>query len=214
VGADILKTLMKSLESGIASRRVALAASALAQAFDLDLISDLKAIPDARIRRGVRIPAWYLQVVAVLGSLSRCQSLRDPERFVIRHHSVLTQALGLELRRLPSDSAFRHFFHQMDVAALCAAIRDWTNAQIPAGAANLDHLVCDGETWRGSIEAMAGGGSAPMAQVTLYSPQLAWRSASPAAPVEKTTSGRCSVNGSASWNATRFVWMRIPSMPR
>ena len=50
-------------------------------ATDLDLISYLKAIPDARMRRGVRIPAWYLLLVAVLGILSRCQSLRDLERF-------------------------------------------------------------------------------------------------------------------------------------
>jgi hypothetical protein len=42
------------------------------------------------MRRGVRIPAWYLLLVA-----------------------VLTVALGLELRRPPSDSAFRYFFqHQ------------------------------------------------------------------------------------------------------
>ena len=46
-------------------------------AIDLDLISFLKAIPDARMRRGIRIPAWYLLLVAVLGILSRCQSLRD-----------------------------------------------------------------------------------------------------------------------------------------
>ena len=85
-------------------------------ATDLDLISYLKAIPDARMRRGVRIPAWYLLLVAVLGILSRCQSLRDLERFVIRHHSVLTAALGLELRRPPSDSAFRYFFQHVDVA--------------------------------------------------------------------------------------------------
>ena len=127
---------------------------------DLDLISYLKAIPDARLRRGVRIPAWYLLLVAVLGILSRCQSLRDLERFAIRHHGVLTEALGLELRRPPSDSAFRYFFRQLDVAALSAAIRDWTIAQIPGGAADLDQLVCDGKTLRGSIEPTAGGGSA------------------------------------------------------
>ena len=46
-------------------------------ATDLDLISFLKVIPDARMRRGVRIPAWYLLLVAVLGILSRCQILRD-----------------------------------------------------------------------------------------------------------------------------------------
>jgi hypothetical protein len=67
-------------------------------AIDLDLISFLKAIPDARMWRGIRIPAWSLLLVAVLGILSRCQSLRDLERFAIRHHSVLIEALGIELR--------------------------------------------------------------------------------------------------------------------
>ena len=139
---------------------------------DLDLISFLQTIPDARMRRGVRIPAWYLLLVAVLGILSRCQSLRDLERFAIRHHSVLTEALGLQLRRPPSDSAFRYFFHQVDVDALCGAIRDWTIAQIPGGAADLDQLVCDGKTRRGSMEVTPGGGSAFIAQVTLYSAAL------------------------------------------
>ena len=141
-------------------------------ATDLDLISFLKAIPDARMWRGIRIPAWYLLLVAVLGILSRCQSLRDLERFAIRHHGVLTEALGIELRRPPSDSAFRYFFRLVDVAALCAAIRDWTIAQIPGGAADLDQLVYNGKTLRGSIEPTAGGGSAFIAQVTLYSAAL------------------------------------------
>jgi len=82
-------------------------------ATDLDLITYLKSIPDARMRRGVRFPAWYLLLVAVLGILSGCQSLRDLERFAIRHHSVLTEVLGVELRRPPSDSSFRYFFHQV-----------------------------------------------------------------------------------------------------
>jgi hypothetical protein len=141
-------------------------------ATDLDLISYLKAIPDARLRRGVRIPAWYLLLVAVLGILSRCQSLRDLERFAIRHHSVLLAALGLELRRPLSDSAFRYFFQHVDMTALCTAIRDWTIAQIPGGTADLDQLICDGKTLRGSFEPTAGGGSAFIAQVTLYSTAL------------------------------------------
>ena len=56
------------------------------------------------MRRGVRFPAWYLLLVPVLEILSGCQSLRDLERFAIPHHSALTEALGLELRRPPSDS--------------------------------------------------------------------------------------------------------------
>jgi hypothetical protein len=46
----------------------------------------------------------------------------------------LARIAGIELRRPLSDSAFRYFFRQVDVAALCAAIRDWTISQIPAGA--------------------------------------------------------------------------------
>jgi hypothetical protein len=135
-------------------------------AFDLDLISFLRAIPDARMRRGIRIPAWYLLLVAVLGILSCCQSLRDLERFAICH-AVLTEALGLELQWPSSDSAFRFFFRQVDVAAVCAAIRNWTIAQVPCGAGDLDLLICDAKTLRGSIEPTAGGGSAFIAKVSL-----------------------------------------------
>jgi len=52
--------------------------------------------------RRVCFPAWYLLLVAVLGIISGCQSLRDLGRFAINHHSVLTEALGLELRRVRS----------------------------------------------------------------------------------------------------------------
>ena len=113
-------------------------------ATDLDLISCLKAIPDARKRRGVRNSAWYLLLVVVLGILSKCESQQDLERFSPRHHGVLTKAPGLELRRPPNDSVFRYFFLQVDVAAVCAAIRDWSIAQIPDDPANLDQLVYDG----------------------------------------------------------------------
>jgi hypothetical protein len=80
---------------------------------DQDLISYLRSIPDARMRRGVRFPAWFLLLVAVLEILSGCQSLRDLERFAVSHHTVLTEALGLKLRRPPSDSSYRYFFHQV-----------------------------------------------------------------------------------------------------
>ncbi|MCP9890886.1 hypothetical protein KBY57_07430 [Cyanobium sp. Aljojuca 7D2] len=88
------------------------------------------------MRRDVRFQAWYLLVVAVLGIPSGRQSLRNLERHsfgegvasAIRHHSILTEALGLELRRPPSDSSCRYFFQQVGVAALCAAVRNWTIA--------------------------------------------------------------------------------------
>ena len=66
----------------------------------------------------------------MLGILSGCHCLRDLERIAIRPHAALTEALVIDLRRPPSDSSFRYLFFQLDVAALCAAIRDWTIAQI------------------------------------------------------------------------------------
>ena len=47
------------------------------------------------MRRGVRFPAWYLLLVAVLGILNGCYSLRHREPFAIRHHSALPRHWGL-----------------------------------------------------------------------------------------------------------------------
>jgi hypothetical protein len=85
---------------------------------------------------------------------------------------VLTAAFRLDLRKPPSDSAFCHFFHHVDVAALRIAIRDWTIAQFPGGAADFEDLICDGKTPRGSFEPTSAGGSAFIAQVSLYSAAL------------------------------------------
>ena len=69
--------------------------------------------------------------------------------YAIRHHKALSSALGIALTRPPSDSAYwlrhsglwlssRYMFQHVDVAALCAPIRDWTIAQISEGAGDLD----------------------------------------------------------------------------
>ena len=100
----------------------------------------------------------------MLGILSKCESLRDLERFARRHNAVLTDALGLGLKRPLSDSAFHYIFLQVDVAAVCAAIRDWTIAQIPGGTSDLDQLICDCKTLHGSIEPTSCEGSALIAQ--------------------------------------------------
>ncbi len=139
---------------------------------NLDLISFLKAIPDPRMHHGVRIPSWYLLLIAILGIPSQYNSLRDLERFAEYYHAILTESLGIQLRRYPSDSAFRYFFQQVDLPALCAAIRYWLIAQIPGCTQGLELLVCDRNTLRGSIESTANGGSAFIALVTLYSPAL------------------------------------------
>ncbi len=60
----------------------------------------------------------------------------------------------------------------MDVAALCAAIRDWTIAKITGGRGDLDQLLCDGKTMRGSIQPLSSGGLAFIAHVSLYASAL------------------------------------------
>jgi hypothetical protein len=147
-------------------------------ATDLDLISCTRAIPDTRMRRGVCFLAWYLLLVAQLGILRGRQSVRELERSLLLTEKAspmqdvttpcsLTSVLGLEPRRPPSDSSFCYFVHQVDLAALCIARRDWMIVQIPGGTADLDQLVCDGKTLRGSIVPTAGGSSVFIAQVTL-----------------------------------------------
>ncbi len=111
----------------------------------------------------------------MLAFQSGCQSLRNQERFVIRHHSGLTEALGLGLRPPPSDSSFRYCYYKVDLAALCAAIRDWTIAQFSGGPADLDQ-------WCVTARA-CGAQSSPQLVVARRSlprsrcnqPLLAWR---------------------------------------
>jgi len=45
-------------------------------ATDLDLISYLRSIPNARMRHGVRFPAWYLLLVAIAVLVSSLQGIR------------------------------------------------------------------------------------------------------------------------------------------
>jgi len=78
------------------------------------------------MRRGVRIPAWSLFLVAVLAILSKCKSLGDLQHSSRRHHVALMQALGIDLKRPPSDLALRYYFLQVDVTPIYGAIRDWT----------------------------------------------------------------------------------------
>jgi len=55
--------------------------------------------------RGIRIPDWYLLLVAILGTLSGCQSLVALVRFAISLHTTLFTALWIELTRPLSDFA-------------------------------------------------------------------------------------------------------------
>jgi hypothetical protein len=57
-----------------------------------DLISFLKALPDCRMRRGIRFPQWWMLLVAILSILSGQGSLVGMERFAKRHRQTLNGA--------------------------------------------------------------------------------------------------------------------------
>ena len=148
------------------------AAPAVDFSADADLISFLKAIPDGRYRRGVRYPQWYLLLVAVLGILSGCRSSRDLEAFAKRHHAVLNQALGLNLKRWPTDATFLYLFNNAHLQQFGEVLQAWMISQIPDGAAALDQLVCDGKTLKGSAIETEEGHHRFVAQVTVYARAL------------------------------------------
>jgi hypothetical protein len=136
-----------------------------------DLISFLKALPDCRMRRGVRFPQWWMLLVAILAILSNEGSLVGIERFARRHRQVLNELLGTDFGKEPSDSTFRLLLSQLDVAGFETLLRQWMSAQSGV-TEGLDSLVCDGKTLRGSISETDSGAATFIAQVSIYSQSL------------------------------------------
>ena len=121
-----------------------------------DLISFLKALPDCRMRRGIRYPQWWMLLVGILAILSNQGSLLGMERFAKRHRQALNDLLGTHIAKPPSDSTFRLLLSQLDVEGFEALLQQWMAAQ-PGVAETVDTLVCDGKTLRGSITENASG---------------------------------------------------------
>jgi hypothetical protein len=121
-----------------------------------DLISFLKALPDCRMRRGVRFPQWWMLLVAILAILSNQGSLLGMERFAKRHRKTLNELLGTHIAKPPSDSTFRLLLAQLDVEGFEVLLQQWMAAQ-PGVTDTVETLVCDGKTLRGSIDQTASG---------------------------------------------------------
>jgi hypothetical protein len=115
-----------------------------------DLISFLKALPDCRMRRGIRFPQWWMLLVAILSILIGQGLLVGMERFAKRHLKTLNARLGTNFSKSPSDSTFRLLLAQLDVAGFETLLRAWMASQ-PDVADAMETLVCDGKTLRGSI---------------------------------------------------------------
>lgn len=93
------------------------------------------------------------------------------ERFAKRHRQTLNELLGTDFSKSPSDPTFRLLLAQLDVPGFETLLRDWMAVQ-PGVAEELDTLVCDGKTLRGSIAQTDSGAAKFIAQVSLYSQSL------------------------------------------
>ncbi len=69
--------------------------------------------------------------MAVLGILSGCRSSRDLEAFARRHREALTQALGLNFKRWPSDATFHYLFNKAHLQEFGQVLQVWMVSQIP-----------------------------------------------------------------------------------
>jgi hypothetical protein len=94
-----------------------------------DLISFLKALPDCRMRWGIRYPQWWMLLVAILSILSNQGSLMGMERFAKRHRITLNKLLGTDVAKPPSDSTFRLLLAQLGVEGIEALLQQWIAAQ-------------------------------------------------------------------------------------
>ena len=83
-----------------------------------DLISFLNAIPDGRLRRRVCYPQWFLLLMAVLGILSG-------EGFACRHREALSQPLGMDFKRWPSDATFLYLFNKAHLQEFAQVLQAW-----------------------------------------------------------------------------------------
>ena len=108
--------------------------------------------------------------VTILAILSNEGSLVGIGRFARRHRVVLNELLGTDFGKKPSDSTFR-LLSQLDEAGFETLLRQWMSAQSGV-AEELDTLVCDGKTLRGSIAETDSGATRFIAQVSLYSQSL------------------------------------------
>ena len=108
------------------------------------------------MRCGIRFPQWWMLLMAIFSILSGQVSLAGMERFAKRHRQTLNELLGTDFGKSPSDSTFRLLLAQLDMADFERLLRDWMAAQ-PGVADELDTLVCDGKTLRGTIDQTPSG---------------------------------------------------------
>jgi DDE_Tnp_1-associated len=97
----------------------------------LNLIDELKQIPDYRKSRGKRHDLWLVMFVVLLGSLCGYRGYRPLADFSQQHWQTLCELVGLpSTTRIPSYSTYRRVLHRIDFKPLVTLFNRWSQKMI------------------------------------------------------------------------------------
>src|SRR5688500_13450073 len=122
------------------------------------LIEALRAVPEARKRRGIRHPQAALLALACAAMLCGRTSYGQIAawgRSYGRSQRALLDALGFTHPILPCEVTFYHLFRKLDVAAFERALADWAAPLLAATApkgSGAEGVAVDGKWLRGSAK--------------------------------------------------------------
>lgn len=135
----------------------------------VSLIESLQQVEDFRSARGKRYPLWLVLLLVILGMMSQCQGYLSLESFASRHKEALIAALGLSLKRLPSDSTFRLLLQGLDYGRLLEVFNQWAKQYVEVEPGS--GLSIDGKVIAGTLVDHKGSAQNFMSLVSLYCQQ-------------------------------------------
>jgi len=113
------------------------------------LIEALQQVEDFRAKRGQRYPLWVILLLVVMGTLNGCTSYQALEEFAQRHYQALSEHLGLEYKRLPSDSTVRRAMMGVNFNQLAQVFIRWATPYVERDESRW--FAIDGKGLNGSL---------------------------------------------------------------
>lgn len=93
----------------------------------LNLLEQLKQIPDYRKGKGKRHALWLVLMLVLLGTLCGYRGYRPLADFSQQHWQVLCELLELPIEtRIPSYSTFRRVLQRVDFEPFISLFNDWS----------------------------------------------------------------------------------------
>jgi len=83
-----------------------------------------------------------------MGTISGCRSYYALEDFGPRHYRAVSEQLGLEVTRLPSDTTFRRILQKLDFETLAQQFEQWASRTIDIQAG--EWVAIDGKSIKGT----------------------------------------------------------------